>query len=52
MCIRDREDTTIVDGAGKADEIKARVKQIRAQVEESTSDYDREKLQELSLIHI
>ena len=37
---------TIVDGAGKADEIKARVKQIRAQVEESTSDYDREKLQE------
>ena len=41
-----KEDTTIVDGAGKADEIKARVKQIRAQVEESTSDYDREKLQE------
>ena len=33
-----KEDTTIVDGAGKADEIKARVKQIRAQVEESTSD--------------
>ena len=41
-----KEDTTIVDGAGKSDEIKARVKQIRAQVEESTSDYDREKLQE------
>ena len=41
-----KEDTTIGDGAGKADEIKARVKQIRAQVEESTSDYDREKLQE------
>ena len=41
-----KEDTTIVDGAGKADEIKTRVKQIRAQVEESTSDYDREKLQE------
>ena len=40
------ENITIVDGAGKADEIKARVKQIRAQVEESTSDYDREKLQE------
>lgn len=42
----DKENTTIVDGAGKSDEIKARVKQIRAQVEESTSDYDREKLQE------
>ena len=41
-----KEDTTIVDGAGKADEIKARVKQIRAQIEETTSDYDREKLQE------
>mgnify|MGYP001777695548 FL=1 len=42
----DKENTTIVDGAGKKDEITARVKQIRAQVEESTSDYDREKLQE------
>ena len=41
-----KEDTTIVDGAGKSDEIKARVKQIRAQIEETTSDYDREKLQE------
>ena len=42
----DKENTTIVDGAGKGDEIKARVKQIRAQIEETTSDYDREKLQE------
>ncbi|MBQ9407160.1 MAG: chaperonin GroEL [Desulfovibrio sp.] len=42
----DKENTTIVDGAGKADEIKGRVKQIRAQIEDSTSDYDREKLQE------
>ncbi len=42
----DKENTTIVDGAGKSADIKARVKQIRAQVEETTSDYDREKLQE------
>ena len=42
----DKDNTTIVDGAGKGDDIKARVKQIRAQIEESTSDYDREKLQE------
>ncbi len=42
----DKENTTIVDGAGKSDDIKARVKQIRAQIEETTSDYDREKLQE------
>ena len=42
----DKENTTIVDGIGKGDDIKARVKQIRAQIEESTSDYDREKLQE------
>ena len=42
----DKDDTTIVDGAGKKDAIEARVKQIRAQVEETTSDYDREKLQE------
>ena len=41
-----KENTTIVDGAGKTDEIKSRVEQIRAQIEESTSDYDREKLQE------
>ncbi len=42
----DKENTTLVDGAGKGEEIKARVKQIRAQIEETTSDYDREKLQE------
>ena len=42
----DKDNTTIVDGAGSADEIKARVEQIRAQIEITTSDYDREKLQE------
>jgi chaperonin GroEL len=42
----DKDNTTIVDGAGKKADIDARVKQIRAQVEETTSDYDREKLQE------
>jgi chaperonin GroEL len=42
----DKDNTTIVDGAGKSEDIKARVKQLRAQVEETTSDYDREKLQE------
>jgi len=42
----DKENTTIVDGAGSPSEIEGRVKQIRAQVEETTSDYDREKLQE------
>ena len=41
-----KENTTIIDGAGQAGEIEARVKQIRAQIEEATSDYDREKLQE------
>lgn len=41
-----KEDTTIVDGAGKKKDIEARIKQIRAQIEETTSDYDREKLQE------
>jgi len=41
-----KENTTIIDGAGKADDIKARVEQIRAQMEETSSDYDREKLQE------
>jgi chaperonin GroEL len=41
-----KENTTIIDGAGKADDIEARVKQIRIQIEEATSDYDREKLQE------
>jgi chaperonin GroEL len=42
----DKDNTTIVDGAGKKDDIQARVKTLRAQVEETTSDYDREKLQE------
>lgn len=42
----DKDNTVIVDGHGKAEDIKARVKQIRAQIEESSSDYDREKLQE------
>ncbi|MFL7906034.1 chaperonin GroEL [Azospirillum argentinense] len=42
----DRESTTIVDGAGRKEEIQARVQQIRTQIEETTSDYDREKLQE------
>jgi chaperonin GroEL len=42
----DKDNTTVVDGAGDKDDIEARVKQIRAQIEETTSDYDREKLQE------
>jgi len=42
----DKDTTTIVDGAGSKEKIEARVKQIRAQIEETTSDYDREKLQE------
>ena len=42
----DKDNTTIVGGAGKKDAIQARIKQIRAQIEETTSDYDREKLQE------
>jgi chaperonin GroEL len=41
-----KEDTTIVDGAGKKKDIEGRIKQIKAQIEETTSDYDREKLQE------
>jgi chaperonin GroEL len=41
-----KEETTIIDGAGNAGDIEARVKQIRTQIEEATSDYDREKLQE------
>jgi chaperonin GroEL len=44
--IIDKEKTTIVDGAGKKKEIEARVGQIKAQIEETTSDYDKEKLQE------
>ncbi len=42
----DKDNTTIVDGAGEREKIEGRVKQIRAQIEETTSDYDREKLQE------
>ena len=42
----DKEDTTIVNGAGKKAEIEARITQIKAQIEETTSDYDKEKLQE------
>jgi chaperonin GroEL len=42
----DKDNTTIIEGAGKGSEIEGRVKQIRAQIEETTSDYDREKLQE------
>ena len=42
----DKENTTIIDGGGKKKDITARVSQIRAQIEETTSDYDREKLQE------
>ncbi len=41
-----KEDTTVINGAGKKADIKARVSQIRAQIEETTSDYDKEKLQE------
>ena len=42
----DKEDTTIVNGAGKKAEIEARITQIKAEIEETTSDYDKEKLQE------
>jgi chaperonin GroEL len=42
----EKENTTIVDGAGRKDEIQGRISQIKAQIEETTSDYDREKLQE------
>jgi chaperonin GroEL len=42
----EKENTTIIDGAGKKQDIQARVQQIKAQIEETTSDYDREKLQE------
>ena len=42
----DKENTTIIDGAGQKDDISARISQIKAQIEETTSDYDREKLQE------
>lgn len=42
----DKENTTVVEGSGSTDDIEGRVRQIRAQIEETTSDYDREKLQE------
>ena len=42
----DKDNTTLVEGGGKSSEIEGRVKQIRAQIEDTTSDYDREKLQE------
>jgi chaperonin GroEL len=42
----ERENTTIVDGAGNKDDIQARIRQIKQQIEDTTSDYDREKLQE------
>ncbi len=42
----DKDNTTIVEGKGKSDDVKARIKQIRTQIDETTSDYDREKLQE------
>jgi chaperonin GroEL len=42
----DKDNTTIIEGAGKTKEIQGRIKQLRAQIEENTSDYDREKLQE------
>ncbi len=44
--ILDKDNTTIIEGAGKNSEIEGRIKQLRAQVEETTSDYDKEKLQE------
>ncbi len=42
----DKDNTTIVEGSGNTDDVKARIKQIRTQIEDTTSDYDREKLQE------
>jgi chaperonin GroEL len=42
----DKDNTTLIDGAGKKSDIEGRIKQIRAQIEDTTSDYDREKLQE------
>ncbi len=44
--VADKENTTIIDGAGKPGDIKGRIEQIRRQIEEATSDYDKEKLQE------
>src|SRR4029077_12093577 len=42
----EKENTTIIDGAGQKDDIQGRIAQIKQQIEETTSDYDREKLQE------
>src|SRR5207249_10076398 len=42
----DKDNTTLIEGAGSTKDIQGRIKQIRAQIEETTSDYDREKLQE------
>src|SRR5260370_19010852 len=42
----DKDDTTLIDGAGTKEDIRGRVKQLRTQIDETTSDYDREKLQE------
>lgn len=42
----DKDNTTVIEGRGSSDEIQARMKQIKAQIEDTTSDYDREKLQE------
>jgi chaperonin GroEL len=48
----DKENTTVIDGAGKKVDIEARIKQLRAQIEETTSDYDKEKMQErLAKLH-
>ena len=44
--IIDKDNTTIIEGAGKSDDIKARIDQLRREIEVSTSDYDREKLEE------
>jgi len=44
--VADKDDTTVVEGKGSEDAIKGRIKQIKAQIEETTSDYDKEKLQE------
>src|SRR5438045_4285766 len=41
-----KDDTTVVEGAGKSDEVKGRINQIKAEIERTDSDYDREKLQE------
>jgi chaperonin GroEL len=46
LVVSTRDDTTIIEGYGSQEEIQARVRQIKAQIEETTSDYDREKLQE------